>query len=82
MKAGMKAASLVVALIVAGCVQLPSVSLRLRARFDRTATRTARAVEARVDCAWALERGLTRSAAPGAMAAVALDPSIAGGSEP
>jgi hypothetical protein len=49
------AVSLLVALL-AGCVQLPSVSLRVRARFERTESRSARALEARVDCGWSFDR--------------------------
>jgi hypothetical protein len=59
MKAGMRlVVSLLVALLAScvGCVQLPSVSLRVRARFERTESRSARALEARVDCGWSFER--------------------------
>jgi hypothetical protein len=46
---------------LAGCVQLPSVSLRVRARFERDAAQSARSLEARVDCGWSFERSAARA---------------------
>lgn len=37
-----------------GCVQLPAVSMRVRARFERGERSARRSLEARVDCGWSL----------------------------
>jgi hypothetical protein len=62
MKAGMRLVALWLVAWLVGCVQLPSVSLRVRARFERDASRSARSLEARVDCGWSFERRAGRAA--------------------
>lgn len=61
----MKALSfaLLAALVCAayGCVPPPSVTVRVRARMQRTQTRATQALEARVDCGWALERAVVHA---------------------
>lgn len=49
----LRGAFLLVGLI--GCVQLPAVSVRMRARFEQGELHARRALEARVDCGWALD---------------------------
>jgi hypothetical protein len=61
MKGGMRLALPLLVVLLASCVQLPSVSLRVRARFERTESRSARALEARVDCGWSFERSAARA---------------------
>jgi hypothetical protein len=48
--------------------QLPSVGLRLRARFEHAERRSARTLEARLECGWALDRGDPARAGGGASA--------------
>jgi len=62
MKAGMRLVAHLLVALLAGCVQLPNVSLRVRARFERDASRSARSLEARVDCGWSFERSAARAA--------------------
>jgi len=60
MMAGMRLGAHLLLVWLAGCGPLPSVSLRVRARFERDATQSARSLEARVDCGWAFERSAAR----------------------
>ena len=61
MMAGMRLVVHLLLAWLAGCGQLPSVSLRVRARFERDAVQSARSLEARVDCGWAFERSAERA---------------------
>lgn len=48
-----------------GCAPLPSIALRLRARYQHDERRTVRTYEARVDCGWSLESRAARGGAVG-----------------
>ena len=45
-----------------GCVPPPSVTVRVRARMQRTQTHSTQALEARLECGWALERAVAHAA--------------------
>jgi hypothetical protein len=54
----LRGAFLLVGLV--GCVQLPAVSVRMRASFAQGELHARRSLEARVDCGWALDSSAAR----------------------
>jgi hypothetical protein len=56
-----------------GCVQLPAVSMRVRARFERGERSARRSLEARVDCGWSLGNAPRRRDVQEPLAAFAED---------